>query len=67
MVEILITTFYIIVCIALFSLAVIVHEAGHLIAALKFGLKVEASPSVSAPCFIKRLSRASNIVLARFP
>jgi len=39
--EILVTTGYIIVCILLFSLAIAIHEAGHLIAALLLGLRVE--------------------------
>ena len=39
--EILVTTGYIIVCILLFSLAIAIHEAGHLVAALLLGLRVE--------------------------
>ena len=39
--EILVTIGYIIVCILLFSLAIAIHEFGHLVAALALGLRVE--------------------------
>ena len=40
--EILATVFYIVVCVLLFALAILVHEFGHFIVALKLGLRVEA-------------------------
>lgn len=40
--ETLITIFYIVVCVLLFALAILVHEFGHFIVALKLGLRVEA-------------------------
>ena len=39
---IIVTAVYIAACIALFALAIIVHEFGHFIVALKLGLRVEA-------------------------
>lgn len=38
----LITVLYIVSCVLLFALAILVHEFGHFIVALKLGLKVEA-------------------------
>lgn len=38
----LITALYIVACVLLFALAILVHEFGHFIVALKLGLKVEA-------------------------
>ena len=40
--EILVTAFYIVVCVLLFALAILIHEFGHFIVALKLGLRVEA-------------------------
>ena len=40
--EIVVTIFYIIVCVLLFALAILIHEFGHFIVALKLGLRVEA-------------------------
>ena len=40
--EMLVTAFYIIVCVLLFALAILIHEFGHFIVALKLGLRVEA-------------------------
>ena len=40
--EILATVFYIVVCVLLFALAILIHEFGHFIVALKLGLRVEA-------------------------
>ena len=40
--EILITIGYIIACVLLFALAILIHEFGHFIVALKLGLRVEA-------------------------
>ena len=40
--EIVVTAFYIVVCVLLFALAILIHEFGHFIVALKLGLRVEA-------------------------
>ena len=40
--EILLTVFYIVACVLLFALAILIHEFGHFIVALKLGLRVEA-------------------------
>ena len=40
--ETLVTIGYIIVCVLLFALAILIHEFGHFIVALKLGLRVEA-------------------------
>ena len=40
--EILVTILYIVLCVLLFALAILIHEFGHFIVALKLGLRVEA-------------------------
>ena len=40
--EIIVTILYIIACVLLFALAILIHEFGHFIVALKLGLRVEA-------------------------
>ena len=40
--DILITIVYIVLCVLLFALAILIHEFGHFIVALKLGLRVEA-------------------------
>ena len=40
--EILVTALYIVACVLLFALAILIHEFGHFIVALKLGLRVEA-------------------------
>ena len=40
--EIIVTVLYIIACVLLFALAILIHEFGHFIVALKLGLRVEA-------------------------
>ena len=40
--EILVTVLYIVACVLLFALAILIHEFGHFIVALKLGLRVEA-------------------------
>ena len=40
--EIIVTVLYIVVCVLLFALAILIHEFGHFIVALKLGLRVEA-------------------------
>ena len=40
--EIVVTVLYIVACVLLFALAILIHEFGHFIVALKLGLRVEA-------------------------
>ena len=40
--EIVVTILYIVICVLLFALAILIHEFGHFIVALKLGLRVEA-------------------------
>ena len=40
--EIIVTILYIVACVLLFALAIVIHEFGHFIVALKLGLRVEA-------------------------
>ena len=40
--EIVVTALYIVACVLLFALAILIHEFGHFIVALKLGLRVEA-------------------------
>ena len=42
MIEILTTAFYVVVCVLLFALAILIHEFGHFVVALKLGLRVDA-------------------------
>jgi len=52
--EILVTTLYIIACVLLFALAILVHEFGHFIVALKLGLNVEAFSIGFGPAIWKK-------------
>ena len=52
--EILITVFYIVTCVLLFALAILIHEFGHFIVALKLGLKVEAFSIGFGPAIWKK-------------
>jgi len=40
--EIFVTALYVVACVLLFALAILIHEFGHFIVALKLGLRVEA-------------------------
>ena len=42
MLEILTTAFYVVVCVLLFAFAILIHEFGHFVVALKLGLRVDA-------------------------
>ena len=42
MTSVLVTVLYILACVALFAVAILIHELGHFLVALKLGLKVEA-------------------------
>ncbi|MBQ3287945.1 MAG: site-2 protease family protein [Kiritimatiellae bacterium] len=52
--EILVTIAYICVCVLLFALAIIIHEFGHFIVALKLGLRVDAFSVGFGPALWKR-------------
>ena len=52
--EILVTVLYIIACVLLFALAILIHEFGHFIVALKLGLRVEAFSIGFGPALWKR-------------
>ena len=52
--EILITIGYIVACVLLFALAILIHEFGHFIVALKLGLRVEAFSIGFGPALWKR-------------
>jgi len=52
--EILVTVGYIIACVLLFALAILVHEFGHFIVALKLGLNVEAFSIGFGPAIWKK-------------
>ena len=52
--EILVTVFYIVVCVLLFALAILIHEFGHFLVALKLGLRVEAFSIGFGPALWKK-------------
>ena len=52
--EILVTVLYIVICVLLFALAILIHEFGHFIVALKLGLRVEAFSIGFGPALWKR-------------
>ena len=54
MFEILTTAFYIVVCVLLFALAILIHEFGHFIVALKLGLRVDAFSIGFGPAIWKK-------------
>jgi len=54
MVEVLITVGYVVACVLLFALAILVHEFGHFIVALKLGLNVEAFSIGFGPAIWKK-------------
>ena len=69
--EIIVTVFYILVCVMLFALAILIHEFGHFIVALKLGLKVEAfSIGFGKPIWKKKVNgveyRISPILLGGY-
>ena len=52
--EIIVTALYIAACVLLFALAIIVHEFGHFIVALKLGLRVDAFSIGFGPALWKK-------------
>jgi regulator of sigma E protease len=65
--EILITIAYIALCVALFSLAIFIHELGHFLVALKLGLKVEAFSIGFGPALWKRKMKGVEYRISAIP
>lgn len=64
---IIVTAVYIAACIALFALAIIVHEFGHFIVALKLGLRVEAFSIGFGPVLWKFVRNGVEYRLSAIP
>ena len=65
--EILITIGYIALCVLFFSLAIAIHEFGHIIVALKLGLKVERFSIGFGPAIVKKTWRGVEYRLSWIP
>ena len=65
--EIIVTAFYIIVCVLLFALAILIHEFGHFIVALKLGLRVEAFSIGFGPVLWKRRVKGVEYRISSIP
>ena len=65
--EIIVTVLYIAACVALFALAIIVHEFGHFIVALKLGLRVEAFSVGFGPVLWKKKVKGVEYRLSAIP
>jgi regulator of sigma E protease len=65
--EILVTIIYIALCVALFSLAIFIHEFGHFIVAIKLGLRVEAFSIGFGPALWKKKYRGVEYRISAIP
>ena len=65
--EIIITAFYIVVCVLMFALAILIHEFGHFIVALKLGLRVEAFSIGFGPALWKKKVNGVEYRLSAIP
>lgn len=65
--EILITIAYIVACVLLFALAILVHEFGHFIVALKLGLRVEAFSIGFGPALWKKTVNGVEYRISAIP
>ena len=65
--EIIVTAFYIVVCVLLFALAILIHEFGHFIVALKLGLRVEAFSIGFGPVLWKKKVNGVEYRLSSIP
>ena len=65
--ETLVTIAYIALCVALFSLAIFIHELGHFLVALKLGLRVEAFSIGFGPALWKRRIRGVEYRVGSIP
>lgn len=63
----MITVLYIAACVLLFALAILVHEFGHFIVALKLGLKVEAFSIGFGPVLWKKTRNGVEYRLSAIP
>ena len=67
MAEALVTAFYIVVCVLLFALAILIHEFGHFIVALKLGLRVDAFSIGFGPAIWKKKFRGVEYRISWIP
>ena len=65
--EILVTIAYIVACVLLFALAILIHEFGHFIVALKLGLRVEAFSIGFGPALWKKKANGVEYRLSAIP
>ena len=65
--EVIITALYILACVLLFALAIIVHEFGHFIVALKLGLRVDAFSVGFGPVLWKKKVNGVEYRLSAIP
>ena len=65
--EIIVTALYIVACVLLFALAIVIHEFGHFIVALKLGLRVEAFSVGFGPILWKRKVNGVEYRLSAIP
>ena len=65
--ETLVTIAYIALCVALFSLAIFIHELGHFLVAIKLGLKVEAFSIGFGPALWKKKWRGVEYRISAIP
>ncbi|MBQ1428619.1 MAG: site-2 protease family protein, partial [Kiritimatiellae bacterium] len=65
--EIIVTILYIVACVLLFALAIVIHEFGHFIVALKLGLRVDAFSVGFGPILWKRKVNGVEYRLSAIP
>ena len=65
--SLLVTFLYIVLCVLLFALAILVHEFGHFIVALKLGLRVEAFSIGFGPVLWKKTVNGVEYRLSSIP
>lgn len=65
--EIIVTSLYIVACVLLFALAILVHEFGHFIVALKLGLRVEAFSIGFGPALWKKKVKGVEYRISLIP
>ena len=65
--EIIVTILYIVACVLLFALAIVIHEFGHFIVALKLGLRVDAFSVGFGPILWKRKVKGVEYRLSAIP
>ena len=65
--DIIISILYIVACVLLFALAILVHEFGHFIVALKLGLKVEAFSIGFGPVLWKKTVNGVEYRISALP